>query len=150
MRYVDKAIEQLIVELIKLQQKENDLRTILKKLTVTNAFLFFDNKWKIVYLNHEADRMFIKPKEEVIDKCVWDLFPELIDSEVYLKYQEAMNKQIPVAFEVECIYTGKWFEVRAYPLDNGLSVFFNDITQRKHQEITFKNILKYYYNKALY
>lgn len=139
LRRVDKAKEQLIMGLIKLRQEKNNLQTTLNRLTY--GFFSFDNEWRFVYLNYEAEMMLGKQKEELIGKCVWDSFPELTDSEVYLKYQEAMKKQISIDFEVEGIYSGRWFEVRAYPSKYGLSVFLNDITYRKHHEEALNKML---------
>lgn len=40
----------------------------------------------------------------------------------------------PVAFEAEYEPLDAWFEVRAYPSESGLTVFFQDITDRKRHE----------------
>ena len=49
-------------------------------------------------------------------------------------YHEAIATRRPVHFEDYYPPLLKWYEISAYPSDAGLSVYFKDITDRKHAE----------------
>jgi PAS domain S-box-containing protein len=127
-------VNELLVE----QTEDNAiLYTILDQ--VTDAFYTLDKEWRYTYLNKAAEKSFIVPKEEMLGRNIWEIFPEGYSTKLYEKLNEAANKQIPVQFEEKGIYTGKWFETRAYPSKNGLSVFFRDISNRKKKEEQLQN-----------
>ena len=64
-------------------------------------------------------------------KNVWTEFPAAVGSDFDRQYHHAVGEQTAVTFEA--YYPpplDTWFEVRAYPSAEGLSVFFHDITAR--------------------
>ncbi|MFA9558289.1 PAS domain S-box protein [Evansella sp. AB-rgal1] len=98
---------------------------------ISDAFFAVDNEWNITYFNHEAERLLNKIKSEVLHKYLWDAFPEAINQEVYRQYHKAVNEQVPVFFEMYWPPRNMWYNVRAFPSMNGLSVFFQNITEQK-------------------
>ncbi len=65
---------------------------------------------------------------------MWDEFPRTIETQFPDGFYRAMDEQIPVSFEVYHTRLETWFEARAYPSEDGLSVFMRDITERKDRE----------------
>ena len=54
---------------------------------------------------------------------------------------QAVNQRVALHFEVESPRTpSRWFEVHAYPSDNGLFVYLHDISQRKQAEIATRRL----------
>ncbi|MGB7442100.1 MAG: PAS domain S-box protein, partial [Coleofasciculaceae cyanobacterium] len=102
--------------------------------SITDGFFALDKKWRFTYINALAEPLLQRKREELLGKCIWGKFPEAVGSLFYQGYHRAVSKQVKVAFEafyppLEC-----WFSVHAYPSDEGLYVYFDDITQRKHAE----------------
>ncbi|MCA1618107.1 MAG: PAS domain S-box protein, partial [Acidobacteria bacterium] len=62
---------------------------------------------------------------------IWEELPELVGSRPYEEYHRAVAEQVTVSFEFYYPAINSWLEVRAYPSGNGLSVFFQDVTERK-------------------
>lgn len=114
------------------QAAENRIRNILE--SITDAFFTLDNEWRFTYLNLRAKQILFRPGDELIGKCIWDEFPEFIGSNFELEYRRAVSRQATVYFEEFYSPLGIWFEVRAYPYQDGLSVYFRDVTERKHSE----------------
>ncbi|HSE39419.1 MAG TPA: histidine kinase dimerization/phosphoacceptor domain -containing protein, partial [Acidobacteriota bacterium] len=54
----------------------------------------------------------------------------------------AMDKQFPVQFEIYYAELKSWFEVRAYPSAEGISLYFQDITSRKKTEEQLRQSLQ--------
>ncbi len=102
--------------------------------SITDAFLTLDQQWQVTYLNSQAAQLLQKKREELLGKNLWDQLPEAASSSFFKQYQQAVSKQTSVGFEEFYAPLNSWFEVRAYPSPNGLSVYFRDISARKQVE----------------
>jgi PAS domain S-box-containing protein len=58
----------------------------------------------------------------------------LLGGAVSDQLQRALAERRATRFEALQLATGRWYESRVYPSDEGLSVFFTDITERKWTE----------------
>ena len=118
-----------------MQQVSADAGSILDR--ITDGFIAFDRHWRVTYLNNKAMQLMPslnKRPEEIIDKDFWAEFPDLVGTVAYEEYHRAMAEQSPVAFELFYPPLRAWFEIRAYPSADGLSVYFHDISKRKRAE----------------
>jgi PAS domain S-box/PAS domain S-box len=77
----------------------------------------------------------------LIGQHVWDAFPESRGAAVQNALDAAMATQERQSFERYDPGLDQWFEVRVYPDESGLSLYFTDITDRKasEQELAQKN-----------
>jgi PAS domain S-box-containing protein len=109
-----------------------EIETILE--SITDAFFAVDQEWRFTYLNHEAERLLQRSREELLGREVWEEFSGEEAASFQREYRRAMTEQKTVQFE-DC-YTplGIWVDVRAYPSADGLSVFFRDVTARRVAE----------------
>jgi two-component system NtrC family sensor kinase len=101
---------------------------------ITDAFFALDHQWRFTYINSEAAQTFGRTWEELQGKNFWEVFPEAVGTIVEREYKKAIVQQIPVIFEIFHSYLNSWFEVRAYPCAEGLSIFWRDISERKQAE----------------
>ena len=99
--------------------------------SIGDAFFAVDNKWTVTYWNRIAERDLSVLKNEILGKNLWDVFSDSIDSESYRKYHEAVATNQVVHFEDYYLVLDKWYEISAYPSENGLSVYFKDVTESK-------------------
>lgn len=111
--------------------QEANQRTTKILESITNAFVAVDTQWRYTYVNHQAEQLLGKTREELIGKNCWELFPEIINSQAYTHAHRAVAEQISIEYEDFFITFNKWFAIRLYPSLNGLSVYFQDITERK-------------------
>src|SRR6266566_3414348 len=107
-----------------------------------DGFMLFDTQWRYTYINPQAGPFTAKPREDLLGKNVWEVFPELVDSISYQKYHEALHNQEQVAFEAYAPRLTRWFDVRAYPVPDGLAVYFRDITEHKRSEGERRRLLE--------
>lgn len=112
-----------------LQKANQRLFNILE--SITDAFFTLDHNWRFTYLNRRACQVLQKTSGELLGKSHWEAYPDLVDSIVYTAYQKAVKERVPTEFENFYQPLNGWFEVRAYPSQDGLSVYFTDITSRK-------------------
>jgi PAS domain S-box-containing protein len=102
--------------------------------SLTEAFFVFDRHWRCSYLNRAAGEMFEKPPEALRARPVWELFPNACGTEFEKEFRRAVSENKTVRLEAFLPGLHKWFECRCYPSEEGLSVFFTDVTERKVAE----------------
>ena len=100
---------------------------------VTDAVFALDEKWRFAFLNERAAELLQRDREDLLGTVVWDAFPEAVGSTFQEEYRTAMETQEPTTFEEYYPPLGVWLEVRAYPSETGLSVYFRDVTERVRQ-----------------
>ena len=104
---------------------------------IADGFVAFDREWRVTYVNPQAARLISrleKNPEDLIGKNVWEEMPDLVGSKPYEEYHRAVAEQVTTDFEFYYPLIESWFHVRAYPSADGLSVFFQDVTERKRVE----------------
>ena len=103
--------------------------------SITDGFIALDRDWRFTYINAAAERITALSRRAVIGRDFWETFPGSYDSEIGVRYREAVATRTTAVFDGYYEAWGRWFEIRAYPSkDGGLSLYFRDITQRKRAE----------------
>ncbi|MFC6825977.1 PAS domain S-box protein [Halopelagius fulvigenes] len=101
---------------------------------VTDAFYALDEEWRFTHVNDRAEEMLERDASELLGARIWDEFEHAANSPFRAEYERAMERQESVTFEHYSTSVGTWFEVRAYPSETGLSVYFQDIGDRKERQ----------------
>ncbi len=99
--------------------------------SITDAFIALDKDWNLTYINKRANVLFNRANKNLIGKPFWDSFTE--KDENHQKYHSAAAKIKHTEFEFFSFKVQKWLNVKIYPSKNGLSIFYNDITEDKIQ-----------------
>jgi PAS domain S-box-containing protein len=118
------------------QQVEDKLRASDEQIVnfleaINDGFIAIDPHWRVTYVNHRAAQLLERKPEDIFGKNIWHEFPDTAKSIFFREFHRAFNQQVGVTFEEYCRPLKRWFEVRAFPSHDGLSVFFIDITSRK-------------------
>jgi len=111
--------------------------------SIEDAVVVLDDKWCYCYINKHALPFFNSAKERVLGKTMWEVFPEMKNTAVALKYRTVMEQKIPVSFEMHW-YNNRWLKVRAFPLQKGISIFASDITKEKRAISEFEEISEHF------
>ncbi|MDR3601915.1 MAG: PAS domain S-box protein [Desulfosporosinus sp.] len=133
------TLEELVLErTCELFQANENLSETSLKLTnilesITDVFFFLDQHWQFTFVNEEAEKFWLKEREELIGRNIWDLFPETLPR-YYSHYQKAMLTKQAAHFEIMGLYSNNMYEVFVYPSKEGLSVCYRDISKRKMLE----------------
>ena len=108
--------------------------------SITEEFFAVDREWRYTYVNERALHRIRRVKgerltrEKLLGKNIWELYPELVGSVIHRELDGALREQKPAWFEARSPLSYTWFEVHAYPSEEGLSVYGQDITERKRVE----------------
>nr|WP_242876220.1 PAS domain S-box protein [Desulfosporosinus hippei] len=106
-----------------------------------DAFFAVDQDWKFTYTNKEFDKVLTDTDvkyQDILGKCMWDIFPKEIHSLYYSKFNQAMIEKIPVHFEGYSPASKRWYNTNVYSKSDGISVYFRDITDYKIMEETLR------------
>ncbi|VVB94351.1 Methyl sulfide methyltransferase-associated sensor [uncultured archaeon] len=102
--------------------------------SITDGFMAIDNDWRFTYINQRAAANVELEPEDLIGQNIWDMFPAIRGTEHEIYYRKAMQQYEPQYFEMHGKLTDKSYEIRVYPSAEGISVFWQDITERKRIE----------------
>jgi PAS domain S-box-containing protein len=112
--------------------------------SISGGFFALDNDFRFTYWNRAAEEGTGFSRDNVLGKHVFEIFPNAETSELGDRYRTAMATKSFQSFETS--YRDKnfeaWYNIRIYPNENGLSVFFQDITRQKQQERQRETLLE--------
>ncbi|QLG26255.1 PAS domain-containing protein [Halorarum halophilum] len=128
-----RSVANVLASAVENYRARNELKEIYGR--ISDAFFALDEEWNFAYLNERAHELINPGDRELVGSHVWDQFPAAIGRQFKSKYERAMYEQETVSFEEYYPEPlDAWFEVRAYPSETGLSVYFRDVTERKERE----------------
>ncbi len=110
---------------------------------ISDSVVSLDNNWKYTYANESALNNFGIPLENLIGRIFWEVFPEVIGTVFLEKPKESMQTQMPIEFEGFYETYQVWVYIRCYPAKNGLTMFYQNITERKENEKKAKDTSKF-------
>lgn len=117
------------------EQLQDSVKQVLTTFeSITDAFFAVDDEWRLMYLNPRSDNFLSKVqkrREDLWGSYWWDEFPMSEDSEGARSLRRAVADRVPVEFEQYFPLLKSWLHMRAYPAENGLSIYAEDISARK-------------------
>ena len=110
--------------------------------SISGGFFALDNNFVFTYFNKAAEEGTQFSRNEVLGKNIFDVFLNLEKDELGEKYRRAMETQTFQSHEKRYLDQNydRWFDFRIYPNQNGLSVFLQDVTEQKRQDLQ-RNLL---------
>lgn len=117
-----------------LRQSERQTATILN--SISDGFFTLENDLVVTYFNQAAEQLLGRKKEDILGRYIFEAFPEAKGSIFEEKFRSALKKKETSAFET---YFGikpyeNWYDVRVYPHEYGISVYFLVTTEKKKAE----------------
>ncbi len=106
--------------------------------SIQDGFLTLDRDWRFVYVNQRAaGNLGLKP-EGLVGWNIWEKFPIILGTPHEINYRQVMITGQMRQFEMLGVLSEKWYCVSVYPLENGISVYWQDITVRKKTELMLR------------
>ncbi|WP_340317166.1 PAS domain S-box protein [Rhizorhabdus argentea] len=104
--------------------------------SIADAFYSVDAEWRLTYANARATALLSRSAETMLGRRLFDLVSaKAAASPQFALVRRAMLERRQLDVEYLSDSTGRWIAARIYPRDDGgLSIYFHDITERKHIE----------------
>lgn len=127
----------------RLLQAEASLREIEARYenilaSVSDIHIVFDRQWRYVYVNAAGIDAIGRPSDQILGRTVWEIFPDIVGTELETQYRRAMDEGVPVAFDFHYRETETWWHHRFMKTGDGLAVFATNITERKRVQALLK------------
>ena len=103
--------------------------------SITDGLTVLDKDWTVSYISDQGARILGISPERLLGVNLWKAFPQAETTKFKPGFQYAVESGQTV--HIEDYYPApinKWIECHCYPSDDGLSVYFHDISERKRAE----------------
>ena len=141
LRELNETLERRVTERTEaLRRADHKLQAMMS--SITDGLMMLDANWRYTYVNAQGARMLGMRPEQLIGGCIWDLFLHARGPKFFEGFHRAVASRETVAFEE--FYPEPldiWFQCHCYPSDEGLSVYFHDITDRREVEVRREQLL---------
>jgi PAS domain S-box-containing protein len=107
---------------------------------MAEAFLALNSTGHCTYLNQAAEQLLESDRASLMGKTVWDIFQVDATSQLYQQCYQALIEplQLPVVFEEFYASLNRWCSIRVLPASGGLSIYLQNITERKAMETAWQ------------
>ena len=110
--------------------------------SISDGFVVLDKEWNITYVNRQGAGIIGKTTIDLIGQNHWQKFPEAVGTPIEEAYCRATEEKQAVYIEEYYQPISKWVRLNIYPTEDGLSVFFQDITQQRQMEEERRELLE--------
>ncbi|GAB3196102.1 PAS domain S-box-containing protein [Pontibacter aydingkolensis] len=121
-----------------IQRQAQKLNSIFE--SITDAFFVLDKDWNFAYINSEAERQLGLNRTYHIGRNAWQEFPSEVNGDFYKQYHRAVETGKAVHFEAYFAGTDIWVEVKAFPSNEGLSIYFDDVSEKVRSRDELKKL----------
>ncbi|MBN3891488.1 MAG: response regulator [Nostoc sp. JL31] len=115
---------------------------------IQDQFFVLDREWRYTFVNQQVAEIVGIPKEELLGRIIWEVFPDMVQSEFDTEVHRAKAQNTVVQFEYFYVPWQRWFENRVYPFAEGVSIFVTEISDRKQAEKALRESEEKFRNMA--
>ena len=101
---------------------------------ISDAVIALDSQWRFTYVNRRAGELSGRSAESMVGTHLWTEFPGIVGQAFGDACRRAAAERVPVRIEDYSEALGRWFESRIHPAQDGICVFFTDVTERRRGE----------------
>ncbi len=114
-----------------LAKSQNNLESTLS--SISDSYFTLSHDWVITSANANFYER-TGTTTEVIGMSVLSVFPAADETVIFEAAKRAMVERIPTKIEAFYGRLNKWLHVACYPTEEGIAVYFTDISERKARE----------------
>jgi diguanylate cyclase (GGDEF)-like protein/PAS domain S-box-containing protein len=119
----------------KAEEEANRQRRRIEEIleSTTDGVALWDREWRCNYLNGRGRELI--DGRNLLGRILWEEFPDTLGTAFEYHYRRTMSERVPTTFEAYYAAPLKmWLELHAYPTEEGIAIFFRDITERRVNE----------------
>ena len=101
--------------------------------SISDPLVALDGRWRLIYANGSALRLFEKTRQSLLGTNFWELMPAATREAHHEALAHAMLHREPVNREIYFEEKQAWLELRGYPFAEGLLLLVKDVTSRREE-----------------
>lgn len=101
--------------------------------SISDPLIALDSRWKLIYANASAQKLFERGPDKLLGANLWDLLPTATRESHYEALSHALLHRESVTRELYFEEKQTWLEIRGHPFAEGLLVLMQDITSRREE-----------------
>jgi PAS domain S-box-containing protein len=101
------------------------------------GFIYLDADFYVRQINKGGLELEKRTAADIVGKSLWEAWPGTESLPMTQHYRHAMTTRVPANFEEHYVFPdgrSMWLDIRAHPTNDGLAIFYRDITSRKKAE----------------
>ena len=115
-----------------LWQANRKMTTILQ--SISDGFVSLDLQWRFIFVNDEAERIMGQTRAQLVGAPIYQFPPWAREGALFRKVEAAASEGIVLHDEYLSAHAGRWIHYHAYPSEEGVSLFFEDVTEEKRMQ----------------
>jgi PAS domain S-box-containing protein len=129
---LNRLVNKKTIQLAKMLNVSKEKETTLNR--INDSVVALDREWRYTFINDAALHTHPLSRDETLGKVIWEVHPGMKGTIFQEKYYEAMRTRKVIEFQDYYAPMDQWFFVKVYPSSDGLTIFYNNITERKKAE----------------
>jgi len=103
---------------------------------MNDGFILLDDRMRVVEINPAGLAMDGRPSGEILGRRYLEAWPGMAQPAVAAAYRQVRKTRAPVTLQHHYVHgdDDAWLDIKIYPLDEGMAVFFRDVTDAKLAE----------------
>lgn len=134
-QWVNERTAKLVQTVDALRQSESKYRRTLDSMLEGCQIIGFD--WRYSYFNKAAEQHSRRTATDLLGRTVKECWPGIADTELFTLLERCMNARTSHRLDNEFTFPdgqNGWFRINIQPVDEGVAVFSEDISERKKVE----------------
>lgn len=112
-----------------------ELETTVALNRIKDGIISVDNQWRYTFLNSAALANYPEDQRNVLGQVLWDVHPGMEKTDFGDMYRRAKETNLPAELTSYYAPSAKWLSVKAYPGQNGMTIFYEDVSKVRTAEI---------------
>ena len=102
--------------------------------SISEAFVTLDREGRFIYVNGETERLLGLKSDELLGKTICSQLGNEVKGRLPTEISEVLRTGVNVEFAEFYAKLGKWLELRVYPFEEGIAVYFRDVTAARQSQ----------------
>jgi PAS domain S-box-containing protein len=99
--------------------------------SISDGIVTLDDTWRITYANPSVAMIMGFDRDTLIGEDFFGVFPVGLGTEFAIGFKRALAEHTTVSVHDYFAPLQRWAEATAYPVDDGLAIYFRDVTERE-------------------
>lgn len=102
--------------------------------SISEAYMLLDQHWRVQYVNPHGMTLTDVAPEAIIGKSITEIWTSWYSEAVQQAFQRATQDNVATQVRSYSSHNARWLELRIYPIEQGLAVYINDVTERQRTQ----------------